>query len=114
MKDVNTQIEKLNALVLDYYSSNNADGGTLSTMHQKITGVLYFLEETRALIHDEWQTKVFNLVGEGKTVSRAENEAHVEYPQMYQLRRIMDAGYRVSDSIRTRISYLKSEMSSVG
>jgi hypothetical protein len=48
-------------------------------------------------------------VKEKKTVARAENEAHVTYPQMYQLRRIQDAGYRVADAIRTNISYLKSE-----
>jgi hypothetical protein len=113
MKDSNNQIEKLNALVLEYYNVDIQDGGRLSTMPQKITGVLYFLEETRAEIHDLWQTKVYKLVEGGASVSRAENEAHVEYPQMYQLRRLMDAGYRVADSIRTRISYLKNELNNI-
>lgn len=113
MKDINRQIEKLDKLVLEYYESNNTDGNKLSELHQKITGVLYFLEESRAIYHDKWQVCVFKLVNEGKSVSASENEAHKTYPEMYKLRRLMDAGYRVSDSIRTRISYLKSELNNI-
>jgi hypothetical protein len=45
----------------------------------------------------------------GLSVARAENEAHVKVPEMYLLRRVMDAGYEVIGAIRTNISYLKSE-----
>jgi hypothetical protein len=37
---------------------------------------------------------VFDLVKQKFTVSRAINEANVSFPMMYQLRRIMDAGYK--------------------
>ena len=113
MKDVSQQIEKLNAVIIQYYQNEITDGNRLSLAHRDITSILYFLEETRAEIHDLWQTKVYKLVEGGASVSRAENEAHVEYPQMYQLRRLMDAGYRVADSIRTRISYLKNELNNI-
>ena len=76
---------------------------------QKITGLLFYLESVRSSTHDLFETKVFNLVKEKQSVSRAINEAHVEFPEMYQLRRIMDGGYRIVDAIRTNISYLKSE-----
>jgi hypothetical protein len=59
-----------------------------------------------------YENEVFKLVKGGSTVARAINEANVLYPEMYQLRRIMDGGYRIVDAIRTNISYLKSEKQS--
>ena len=107
------KIEDLNKYVQTYYKSNLQDGNELSMLLQKITGLLYYLESVRSSTHDLFETKVFNLVKEKHSVSRAINEAHVEYPEMYQLRRIMDGGYRVVDAIRTNISYLKSEKQSI-
>lgn len=103
------KIEDLNTYVDTYYESNLQDGNELSMLLQKITGLLFYLESVRSSTHDLFETKVFNLVKEKQSVSRAINEAHVEFPEMYQLRRIMDGGYRVVDAIRTNISYLKSE-----
>tara|TARA_R110000751_G_scaffold290474_1_gene397121 strand:+ start:61 stop:405 length:345 start_codon:yes stop_codon:yes gene_type:complete len=103
------KIEDLNTYVDTYYESNLQDGNELSMLLQKITGLLFYLESVRSSTHDLFETKVFNLVKEKQSVSRAINEAHVEFPEMYQLRRIMDGGYRIVDAIRTNISYLKSE-----
>jgi hypothetical protein len=105
------QIDDLNQYVKEYYNCNLQDGNQLSKLIQKITGLLYYLETERSSTHDLFETKVFNLVKDGSTVSRAINEAHVSYPEMYKLRRIMDGGYRVVDAIRTNISFLKAEMS---
>jgi hypothetical protein len=105
------QLDKLNGFVNEYYKMkiDVRNGDKLNYLLQKITGLLYYLETERSQIHDAFQTAIFEGVKDKKTVSRAENEAHVTYPQMYQLRRIQDAGYRVADAIRTNISYLKSE-----
>jgi hypothetical protein len=107
------EIEKLNEYVNQYYKCNLQDGNELSFLLQKITGLLFYLETVRAEIHDLYENKVFNLVKDKYTISKAVNEANVEYPQMYQLRRIMDAGYRITDAIRTNISFLKSEKKNV-
>jgi hypothetical protein len=103
------EIEDLNSYVKDYYKCDLQDGNQLSKLIQKITGLLYYLESERSAIHDLYENAVFKLVKGGSTVSRAVNEANVLYPEMYQLRRIMDGGYRIVDAIRTNISYLKSE-----
>jgi hypothetical protein len=105
------ELEKLNGFVNEYYKMkiDVRNGDKLNYLLQKITGLLYYLETERSQIHDAFQTAIFEGVKDKKTVARAENEAHVTYPQMYQLRRVMDAGYRISDAIRTNISYLKSE-----
>jgi hypothetical protein len=106
------QIEDLNTYVQEYYKCNLQDGNQLSLLIQKITGLLYYLESERSKIHDLYENAVFKLVKGGSTVARAINEANVLYPEMYQLRRIMDGGYRIVDAIRTNISYLKSEKQS--
>ena len=112
MKKENTmkEIETLNKYVNDYYTCNLSDGEKLSLLLQKITGLLYYLESIRSEVHNQYEIKVFELVKDGNSVSRSVNEANVLYPQMYQLRRVMDAGYRIVDAIRTNISYLKMEM----
>jgi hypothetical protein len=106
------QINLLNGHVNEYYNCNLQDGNQLSVLIQKITALLYYLESVRSSTHDKYENHVFNLVKGGSTVSRAINEANVKYPEMYQLRRIMDGGYRIVDAIRTNISYLKSERQS--
>ena len=105
-----SEIDKLNDYVNQYYKCNRSDGETLNSLLQKITSLLYYLESVRSDVHDAYENHVFNCIKNGQSVARAINEANVTYPQMYQLRRIMDGGYRVVDAIRTNISYLKSEM----
>ena len=108
-----SELEKLNDYVNQYYKCNRSDGETLLMLLQKITALLYYLESVRSEVHDAYEGEVFKLVKSGKSVARAVNEASVTYPQMYQLRRIMDAGYRVVDAIRTNISYIKNERSNI-
>lgn len=104
------QIENLQKWVGLYYKCDPQDGEKLSLYLQKITGILFYLETLRSEYHDKWQSKVFDLTTkQGLAVNRAENEAHVLFPEMYTLRHIMTAGYKITDAIRTNISYLKSE-----
>lgn len=105
------EIEDLNKYVNQYYKCNLQDGNELNFLLQKISGLLYYLESVRSSLHDEYESFVFDQVKQKKTVARAINEANVAYPQMYQLRRVMDAGYRITDAIRTNISFLKKERS---
>jgi hypothetical protein len=113
MKDVVKQIEILTEYVKAYYDCDRTNGEDLMHLLQKITGTLFFLEHNRSKFHALYESKVFELVGKGNSVARAVNEANNEYPEMYQLRRVMDGGYRIVDAIRTNISYLKSEKQSV-
>lgn len=103
------QIEQLNKWVQKYYNTPLEDGEGLNLCLQKITALLYYLETLRSEVHNNWQSKVYELTSNGDSVARSENEAHVLHPEMYQLRHIMTAGYRIADAIRTNISYLKQE-----
>lgn len=103
LADISDQVE-------NYRKYDNLDGASLIEMNRIIVGNLFYLEGLRAEIHDLFQSKIHELTRDKQnTVARAENEAHVNYPQMYQLRRVMDGAYKVTEAIRTHISYLKSE-----
>lgn len=104
------ELEDLNKYINEYYTCNLTDGNQLNRLLQKITGLLYYLETVRSECHDAFETHVFNEVKNKKTVARAVNEAHVTYPQMYQLRRVMESAYKVVDALRSNLSYLRAEM----
>jgi hypothetical protein len=108
MKSYEDVIDRMNAMVNQYHKMD-MDGAALSELLKSFVSALYYMETVRADVHDKWQTKVKELIAEGSSVSRAENEAHVEFPDMYRLRRVMDAGYEIVGAIRTNISLLKHE-----
>lgn len=109
---LNKALEHLTNNILKYRKLKDlTDGATLNFLLKEISGTLFYLENIRANIHDQFQNKIHLLVTQGESVSRAENTAHKEFPEMYLLRRIMDSAYTVIDSIRTNISFLKSEYS---
>ena len=47
------------------------------------------------------------------SVARATNEANIAVPEVYKLRKLTSAGYRVCDAIRSNISFLKLEYNNV-
>ena len=103
-------LEEITYIISEYKSIEGLDGNTLNTMLREITSRLFYLEAERAKFKHSYEVAVFNEVKNGSTVSRAVNKAEVDYPELYMLRRFMEAGYRVSDAIRTNISFIKSEM----
>lgn len=92
-----------------YRKTDIMDGEQLVEILKQITATLYYLETKRSEYHLKFQSVINSLILEGKTVSRAENEAHIQVPEMYQLRRIMDSAYTCVDAIRTNISWAKQE-----
>jgi len=110
LSDLENQIQQLNNYVNAYYKCDvSTEGERLNYLLQKITGTLYYLETMRSKFHNLFESKVQELVSGSYSVSKAVNEANVKFPQMYQLRRVMDAGYKVAEAIRSNISFLKSE-----
>ncbi len=105
-----TVIIRMNDIVQEYYRMDDLDGHILNGMLKDLSAGLYYLETVRSEVHNEFQSEIQRLVSEGHSVSRAENQAHVRYPAMYKLRRIMDGGYKVVEAIRSNLSYLKHEI----
>ncbi len=106
-------IDSLNEDMQLYKGMSTDNGPGLNDLLKDISSRLYYLETIRSVYHDMWQTRVKFLIDEGSTVSRAENFAHVDYPQLYELRHIMTGAYGVVGAIRSNLSYLKKEMETI-
>jgi hypothetical protein len=110
MNNFEQTLENLTSYIQAYDDVSLNDGESLNFLLQKINTTLFYLENERALFKKQYEMKVYDLTTDKKmTVARAVNFAEVEVPELYMLRRIMDSGYRISDAIRTNISFLKSE-----
>ena len=94
-----------------YKKAKGASPDKLLEVLRVITSNLYTLENERAEYKKRYEGIIYEETKEGSSVARAQNLAEVEVPELYMLRRVMEASYRVSDAIRTQISFLKSEMS---
>lgn len=108
MKETLEEIEQ----IIDWFREQH-DPGLHDVIHayQRLVGALYMLETYRVEYKRKHDAIIFNLVQEKTSVARATNEADVKVPQLYMLRRIMDAAYNNSDAMRTIISAKKQELS---
>lgn len=96
--------------IIEDYNTSQLDGVKLNNHLKMLTSYLYYIETIRTEAHERFEAVIHNKVKEGFSVARATNEANVSVPEMYKLRRLLDSGYRVSDAMRTNISFIKSEM----
>lgn len=109
MSDLSNALNHISDNIKKYRECDLMDGNELLVILQQITGTLHYLESVRGDYHHQYQAVINKLVLEGSTVSRAENQANIDVPQMYMLRHIMTSAYEVVGAIRTTVSYLKTE-----
>jgi hypothetical protein len=106
-------LNKVSECVEKYQNTPADDGNTLVEINQQLTSSLFFLEKERAVYKERWDQTKYKLILAGENVSKAENKADVIVPEIYMLRRVMDAGYKVADAIRTQVSWIKSGLQNV-
>jgi hypothetical protein len=93
---------------IEYYSQNdNIDGDTLCGLLQTITAHVYFLQVFRSGYHMEYNRIMHEFPG---AVSKAKLLAEAEVPELYLLRRVIDASKGVTDAIRSQLSAMKYEL----
>jgi len=103
-------LAELNAVIDTYSSLEDADGNTLIELLQRLSTTLFSLEFQRVKYHKLYNKKMDELIAKGESKVRAEIIANKEYPELYLLRRIMGAAYKVNDAIRSNLSYVKEEL----
>lgn len=106
-------LKKIAEIIKEYKQTDVFDGNSLNKQLKELTSYLYYIETIRTEAHQNYEKVIHDRVKEGFSVARATNEANVEVPEMYKLRRLLESGYRVIDAMRTNISFLKSEMYNV-
>lgn len=108
-----TVLDRISDIIREYRQSDvikEQNGAQLNDWLKDLSGYLYYLEKERSEYHKRFEKIIYDKVSEGYSVARAENIANVQVPEMYLLRHVMDAAYRVCDAMRTNISYIKHEM----
>lgn len=110
MTPFESALDKLAESIKDYRAAAPEDGDTLVQCLQQISPVLFYLEGQRVIAHNKYQNIIQSKIMEGLAVNRAENLAHIEVPEMYQLRKIIDSGYVVCESIRSQLAWIKTGM----
>lgn len=116
MNDATTSIEEIGKAIAEYRDAKEIQGEQIVNWLQRITGHLYFISEQRADAQKRYQTIIFekmrSKVDDVKmTVSRAENIAEIQVPELYLYRQICDAGERVCDAMRSQLSLINKQQS---
>lgn len=105
MSDLETWLCEYNDIIDAYHSLKWNEGDKISELMKNLTVILSHLEHLRNSYHNIW----IGVSMQEKSVAAGERRANKEVPELYQLRRIMTAGYKVVESMRSNISYVKSE-----
>lgn len=96
-------------IIEHYRETERPTGEQLNAWLKNLSAWLFYLEEKRSKCHEQYEIIVHSHTKDGVSVSKAKNVAEVQVPELYKLRRIMDAAYKNCDAMRTNISYIKNE-----
>ena len=101
LKDITAIIETYHSLEL-----KTDEGMTYSKLLKDLTSNLFYLEKFRSEYYNQHNQIMFEFKG---SVSASKIKADEQVPEIYMLRRVMNAAYRVVDAMRSNISYIKKE-----
>jgi hypothetical protein len=90
-----------------YAKAPLSDYLTLSEILRTLTANLFYLEAYRVQANQKWHSIYFN--SEAETNAGKEREADLKVEELYKYRRLMTAGYRICDALRSQISISKKE-----
>jgi predicted transcriptional regulator len=78
----------------------------LSEILRTLTSYLYYLEVEKVKYHNDWLSYVYN--SKATSQSAKASEADQKAPELYQCRKISEAGQKVCDALRSNISLFKN------
>jgi hypothetical protein len=108
MTHIEQSLNHLSEFIKKYRELFPDDGDGIVECMQQVSPVLYYLEGERAKAHDRFQRIIHTEVLNGNSVSRAENLAHVQVPEMYQLRKVIDSAYVTIEAMRSQLAWIKT------
>ena len=101
-------LEAIRKAVAEYKESPDPSGDEICDWLRTITTHLFNLAEERANYQKKYQEIIYNGVREREySVSRAENIAEVQVPELYMLRYVMKAAEDIVQALRSHLSHLK-------
>ena len=103
------ELDRINSIAEFWRNTKSPDPNQVLEAHRTLTGLLVYLEAQRSEFKKKYESIIFDKKCEGGSVASATNYAETQVPELYLLRRIMEAAYEMSGSMRTYISFLKHE-----
>ena len=101
LSDISDIIETYHSLELKV-----DEGMTYSRLLKDLTSNLFYLEKFRSDYYNKHNQIMLEFKG---SVAASKIKADEQVPEIYLLRRTMNAAYRVADAMRSNISYIKKE-----
>ena len=108
-------IDAIKTAIIAYRVANDPTGDEIVKWLQIITTHNFTLSEAKAEAYKRWQRVVFDKVKEfdGKNISRAENIADIQVPELVLLRHLLKASESVVDAMRSHLSHLKHQQQTI-
>ena len=103
-------LDNITQIVEDYRSSNNHNPEGLLNMGRSLSGYLFLLEKHRAKKHKAFEACIYALRQQGEKVNAATNEANVKHPELYMLRRFMEAAEKVNIQMSIELKWMHAEL----
>lgn len=104
--DLVTALEKYDQIVANYESISFDDVNGTTVLMKDMSICLSYLTMERVGFQKMWNAAVFTFKG---TNAAGEKYANEQYPQLYRLRRIHEAGKTIIDTMRSHVNLLKQE-----
>ena len=106
-------LNAISASIIDYQELPDKltfdDAATLQGLMKNLSSNLFFLEKERDIEARAYYKTIHFLVKEGKSATGSINEAKNQHPEKRYLDRIISAGYKTLDAMRSNQSFLKKE-----
>jgi len=109
MKDLKEVLDKVATIINSHHKGEYSDINTLLEASRQLSTALYYLANERADYHKKYQQIVYDETREGLAVNKAENQAHVDVPEMYLLRQIMPAANTIIIEMGREVKQLQHE-----
>jgi hypothetical protein len=107
MKDLEIILDNINKAVERYEVCKLSLTADQSDILRILSTNLHYLTEKRIEAQQEWLSVYFS--SKAGSMGAKEKEADFRVPQLYQIRRFMDSGNKVMDSVRSTISANKNQ-----
>lgn len=85
------------------------DAEVLQGLMKNLSADLFFLEKDRDDISRLFYSTIHNLIKDGGSATGAEKEAKHKHPEKRYMDRLISAGYKTLDAMRSNQSFLKKE-----
>jgi hypothetical protein len=112
--NMNNVVRNITQVVEDFNSTNDHHPEGLLIMGNTLTSNMFFLEKYRNNAHTAYEATIYSLRNQGEKVNAATNTANVKHPELYMLRRLIEASERVHIQISVQLKWLHAELLSGG